>query len=136
MSKASRQHKPRGMRMSWGDAGVLLLAGAITAGLWPVIDEMALLFAVVPGHFFLFCNVFRVPRTHELVWSGVFLVNVSVWYVLGPLDWWAVLGTQAPITAGLILHAFLLNDYHGLFWRYAPRPRQVEPTTPTEGAPS
>ncbi|CAK0748261.1 hypothetical protein CCP3SC1_1760005 [Gammaproteobacteria bacterium] len=32
-----------------------------------------LLIGLVLGHFFLFCNVFRVTRQTELIWAGAFI---------------------------------------------------------------
>ncbi|WP_156346572.1 hypothetical protein [Verrucomicrobium spinosum] len=59
-----------GFRFSWTDALVLILGAGLTGWLASFAGELALLAAWVIGHFFLFCNVFRIGRKPELVWAG------------------------------------------------------------------
>ena len=113
--------------MSFFDAMVLLVAAVATGVLLPWLGVIAWLFVIVAGHFFLFCNVFRIQRVFELVWAGLFVLNVSVWYVMDLLDWWLVLAVQTPVTITFVAMSFSKKDYHGVFWRYAPHPRRVEP---------
>ena len=62
---------PAGFRFSLVDAAMIAVCALATASLWPLLDEMTLVFPIVLGHFFLFCNIFRVPRKPELLleWS-------------------------------------------------------------------
>lgn len=53
-------------------------------------------------HFFLFCNVFKVPRKLELLWAAAFLINTGVWLAVGRFDWLPVLLCQTPITLAAI----------------------------------
>ena len=53
-------------------------------------------------HFFLFCNVFKVPRKLELLWAAVFLINTGVWLAAGSFDWLPVLLCQTPFTLAAI----------------------------------
>lgn len=70
----------------------------------------------VVGHFFLFCNVFRVRRSYELGWAAVFLVNVACWMMLRlSLDWLPPLLTQLPVTLAVILAEIRSSQYHGIF---------------------
>jgi len=57
---------------------------------------------MVVMHFFLFCNVFKVPRKLELLWAAVFLINTGVWLAVGRFDWLPVLLCQSPFTLAAI----------------------------------
>jgi hypothetical protein len=69
----------------------------------------------VGGHFFLFCNVFRVVRRRELIWAGLYVVNAGFWLALNRLDWFNVLACQLPISAGVIAWELKASRYHGIF---------------------
>jgi hypothetical protein len=58
--------------------------------------------AMVVGHFFLFCNVFKVPRKLELLWAGVFLINTGLWLAADRFNWRPVLLSQTPVTLAVI----------------------------------
>ena len=66
------------------------MCGFATWALWPAIGQLALLFPVVVGHFFLFCNIFGIRRKLELAWSVIFIINASLWLVLGHFTWWGI----------------------------------------------
>jgi hypothetical protein len=115
MSNAVQHKRTWGFRFSLTDAGALLAFGAgavalhrLESGLWWVV-------AIAAGHFFLFCNVFRVLRRRELLWAALFVLNVgfSIW--LGRLDWFSVLACQLPVTAGVIAWELKAARYHGIF---------------------
>jgi hypothetical protein len=75
-------------------------------GMSMALEELAFpgwwLPVMVVGHFFLFCNVFKVPRRLELVWAGVLLVVTGFWLWAGRFDGWPVLLTQLPCTLWVI----------------------------------
>ena len=104
-----------GLRFSLVDACAIAVAGLGTWLMWPVIGDFALAIPVVLGHFFLFCNVFRVRRNHELAWAAVFLVNVGAWLASGTFDWWRVLAVQSPFTLAAIVIEIRSPGYHGIF---------------------
>lgn len=66
------RHSPPAVR-AWGfrfsvvDAIALLVLGAAAYGLYRLDSKLWWLVAIVAGHFFLFCNVFRVVRRRELI---------------------------------------------------------------------
>ena len=122
-----RPGKSCGFRISGLDAIVLLLVVVATVVSYSWLGVMAWLFVIVAGHFFLFCNIFRIQRFFELIWAGLFVLNVSMWFVMDAFDWWWVLAVQSPVTILFIVMSFLKQDYHGVFWRHAPYPRQVSP---------
>lgn len=55
-----------------GGTGVAGIVGALS--LWSTAWWLGFIVAFVVGHFFVFCNIFRVARPLELAWSGVFVV--------------------------------------------------------------
>ena len=105
-----------GFRLSVLDAIVLALCSPATWLLWYVLGELALLCPVVLGHFFLFCNVFRVHRNREMIWGVSFVAVVCLLTWLGVYSWWRVCLFQSPVTLGVIMTAILSNNYRGLGW--------------------
>ncbi len=114
------RHPSHGFRFSILDAVVLLVGAGLPWLLWSPVGHLALLIPFTVFHFFLFCNVLRVPRGCELLWAGVFVVNVGTWVVSGAFTWWGVLGVQLPVTVAVLAYALQLPSYHGIGSR-APR---------------
>lgn len=111
------RHKARtwGFRFSLMDAiaiGVFLCAAA---GLWHLDNPLWWLLLIALGHFFLFCNVFRIARRRELFWTTVFVLNVGFWVWFGRLIWTEVLLCQLPFSASVILDEMRRSGYHGIF---------------------
>ena len=115
-----------GFRFSRVDAVVLLTAAGLTWALWRYVGQFALLVPVTLFHFFLFCNVFRVRRSAELLWAGAFVVNFAMWALSGSFSWWAVLGAQLPVTLAIVVVEVRHPRYHGVFSRH-PAATDVEP---------
>lgn len=110
----------RGFRFSLVDACAIVL-GAL--GAWALRDaspDLAWGIAFALGHFFLFCNVFRVRRRYELAWTAFFLASFAAWRSSGAFSWPAVLATQTPATLLAIAAEVRSAEYHGIFAR--PRP--------------
>lgn len=110
-----------GARFSLTDGLALAAGGALTwllhdtavgAARWVVGVPFAAL-----GHFFLFCNVFRVRRRYELLWTASFLANVLAWHLAGELSWTAVLAVQTPLTLLAIVAEVRSPQYHGVLAR-------------------
>lgn len=104
-----------GFRFSVVDA-VVLIAGAALA--WWLYRSRMPLWWVVPmvvGHFFLFCNVFRVRRNYELLWAGLFAGNTVFWLLRLSTAWLPPLLVQAPVTLLVIFAEMLSPRYHGIF---------------------
>ena len=103
-----------GFRLSALDAAVLV-AGA--AGTWlaaPAVGPLAGVIPMAVGHFFLFCNVFRLRRRYELGWTAVFLANFAAWTLAGELSWPGLLAIQLPVTAVVIALEVRSPRYHGV----------------------
>jgi hypothetical protein len=107
-----------GVRLSKRDLVVLLLVAVVAYFLWPIMELGTALLLMVVGHFFLFCNVFRVPRKLELIWAAAFVLNVLGWRLGGSSSWEGVLAVQTPLTLLFILLAMQRQDYHGLGWKW------------------
>jgi hypothetical protein len=104
-----------GFRFSLTDAAALVVFGAVAAGLYRLDSSFWWLVAIAAGHFFLFCNVFRVIRRRELIWAAFFVLNVGFWPLLGRLDWFNVLACQLPVSVGVIAWEVKAVRYHGIF---------------------
>lgn len=106
-----------GIRFSALDAVLLALAGGLPAALKPAGDSPVWALAIVLGHFFLFCNVFRIGSRKELLWAAVFVINVPLWLNEGAIHWPGVLLVQTPMTLAVILWAMRGPNYHGVLAR-------------------
>ncbi|WP_050030213.1 hypothetical protein [Verrucomicrobium sp. BvORR034] len=107
-----------GFRFSWTDAFVLILGAGLIWWLAGFAGELALLAAFVIGHFFLFCNVFRIDRKPELVWAGAFIVLAALSLGMEWLDLRVALGLALGLSISLILQEMRLPRYHGVFWKW------------------
>lgn len=104
-----------GFRFSLTDAIAIGMFLTVAGGLWHLGNPLWWLLVMAAGHFFLFCNVFRIVRHRELIWAGLFVVNVGVWTWLEHLTWSGVLLCQLPITVVLIIADIRAAEYHGVF---------------------
>lgn len=112
-----------GFRFSAMDAVVILVAFAATELLWETLGSIALLPLVLLGHFFLFCNVFRIRRAYELAWAAFFVMNLSAWSLTGNFGWERVLLVQTPVTVTCLVVEIISPRYHGVGCRWLRRPR-------------
>ena len=78
------------------------------------VGELAGLVPMVVLHFFLFCSVFRIRRSYELIWSAVFLASFTYFSWSG-FSWARVLAVQLPLTALFLLLEIRSPRYHGIF---------------------
>jgi hypothetical protein len=104
-----------GFRFSVIDAVALVAFGAVAAGLHRLSSSLWWLVAIAAGHFFLFCNVFRVTRRRELIWAALFVLNVGLWLLWGRLDWFNALACQLPVSIGVVAWEIKATRYHGIF---------------------
>lgn len=104
-----------GFRFSWIDGLFLALCAGATWALRESMGPFVWIIAAAAGHFFLFCNVFRVRRSYELVWTGIFLANVAAWTFAGRFTWTGILAIQLPVTLTVIVLEVRSPRYHGIF---------------------
>jgi hypothetical protein len=113
-----------GFRLSVIDMVFLLVAIVATWLVLPHSDFFAWVIPVAVGHFFLFCNVIRIIRWKEFLWSIVFVVDVAVWGLLAEIQpltagqaWSGILTIQLPLTLLLIITELFTPRYHGILAR-------------------
>ena len=117
MFKSISRPRSWGFRFFASDAALIGVFGAAAVVLQRLENPLWWLLIVVAGHFFLFCNVFRLRRSYELSWSAAFLLNAAVWLWFGLLEWPRVLAVQLPITVGLLIAELRSDRYHGILAR-------------------
>lgn len=110
-----RKTRSWGFRFSFMDALVIGVFVCTTAVLWHFDCPLWWILVIATGHFFLFCNVFRIARPRELIWAATFILNIVVWACFDHLAWLPVLLCQLPITAGLLIADMRSPLYHGVF---------------------
>lgn len=113
------QGKPRtcGFRLSVTDALVLIAGTLAGAAAYQVTMGYSLFVPFVVYHFFLFCNVFRITRKSELVWSAVLLVHAFGWLLSGTPYMPMLFGLQFVFTVVVIVSEIRSPMYHGVFSR-------------------
>jgi hypothetical protein len=113
MGKA--QFKP-GFRISITDF-LVLIAGAIGSSFVTTIDlQFGLAIAFTVGHFFLFCNVIRMPRYLELIWAAVFILLSLCSIEMHSPEWLMTFGISFGVTIMLVTIQMRHPSYHGVGW--------------------
>jgi hypothetical protein len=72
---------------------------------------------MVVGHFFLFCNVFRISRMPELVWAAVFTVLTMGTLAVNFPGWTGTVSLSVLLAVLLIFQEMKRSSYHGVAWR-------------------
>ncbi|MHC4914903.1 MAG: hypothetical protein ACYTGB_05370 [Planctomycetota bacterium] len=116
--------RPAGFRLWASDAMILTAGLAASWAAWCWLGEPALLLPLVLGHFFLFCNVFRVERWVELTWTILLLVNAAAWGLSGRMTIPRLFLTQLPLTLAALLSAPLMSGYRGVGYSLVRRLRE------------
>ena len=114
-----RSAKPRtwGFQFSLNDAAAIgAFVGAVGV-LCRLGNPLWWMLTIATGHFFLFCNVFRIIRRRELTWAGLFILNIGVWTWFDHRTWPCVLLCQLPLTVGFVVADTRAPGYHGVFAR-------------------
>ena len=104
-----------GFQFSFKDAAAICAFTCVAVVLWRLANPLWWVLVIAAGHFFLFCNVFRIVRRRELIWAGLLIFNIGVWDWSGHLTCTRVLLCQLPITVGLIIADMREPGYHGIF---------------------
>ena len=106
-----------GFRLSSLDIVVIALGTAAAGGLWLLAPSAAFVVAFVVGHFFLFCNVFRVSRGLELTWGALFTV-LAGGTVITEIPGW-LFSALIALLATVVVVALEMRkpSYHGVFWQ-------------------
>lgn len=111
-----REFKP-GFRIDAIDA-MVLIAGALGAAFAAQAEWwMGALIAFAVGHFFLFCNVFRMPRPLELTWAALFVALAASTIATGRPGWPIAFGGSLVVTVAVIALQMRRPSYHGVAWQ-------------------
>jgi len=106
-----------GFRLSALDITVLVIASLAAAVLYHVDEAISFCLLFVIGHFFLFCNVFRLPRPLELIWAVVFAASAAstmVWALPG----WPLTGALTLLATVVVITIQIRRaSYHGVAWQ-------------------
>ncbi len=106
-----------GFRLSPRDILVLAVAAIGAFMTYPIDLRVAFCVLFVICHFFLFCNVFRLLRPLELIWSAVFLILAgSTWAFTFP-GWLLTIAISLLATLTVITIQIRRPSYHGLAWQ-------------------
>jgi len=111
-----REFKP-GFRLSIVDVGVLLIGIPTIVWLSRDVPVVAFVVAFALGHFFLFCNVFRISRPPELIWAGVFTGLASATISSGTPGWAITIALSLAVTVAVVLVEMRKPSYHGVGWK-------------------
>jgi hypothetical protein len=114
---AKRQFTP-GLRFSVVDGAVLAL-GSLGVFSTARIEFwwLSVIIAWVVGHFFLFCNVFRISRVPELLWGLVFIIVAAHAYRTDEFSAWFIDGAISFLaTIILVVREMKKPYYHGVGW--------------------
>ena len=106
-----------GFRVSKWDALILLLSVGLTSWLRAQNFLLWWIVPVVVGHFFLFCNVFRVWWRLELSWAVCFVMMTGVHLAAGYTGWLSPLIMQTPATLFVAWLQMRSPWYHGILAR-------------------
>ena len=109
----ARKFSP-GFRLSAVDCAILA-AGVCGAIFTP--KEIAIVAATAVGHFFLFCNVFRMSRRPELIWATVFVILSALTLIQEFPGWPITVGSSFAIAVALIALETRKPSYHGVGWQ-------------------
>ena len=106
-----------GFRLSVFDLVVLIsgMGGAIFLSSKVGVAGLAVAFVV--GHFFLFCNVFRISRKPELIWAVVFISLAAATMLAETPGWLVTFGGSFLLALGLIYRETKQPSYHGVGWQ-------------------
>jgi hypothetical protein len=111
-----KQFRP-GFRLSMTDSLVLVAGAAGTMLAAQVEWWMGLIVGFAVGHFFLFCNVFRLARPLELAWSTLFVVLAGSTIITEQPGWKVTIGTTLVATLLVIAEQVRKPSYHGIAWQ-------------------
>ncbi len=106
-----------GFRLDAIDTLVLVAGAAGAIFLAQVEWWMGLIVGFAVGHFFLFCNVFRVAKPLELTWSAIFVVLAGSTIATGQPGWLVTIVTTLVATLAVIAMQVRKPSYHGIAWQ-------------------
>lgn len=107
-----------GVRLSILDIFVLAVSIVATVVLASFTWWWGLIVGFVVGHFYLFCNVFRISRPLELIWAGCFALLAGGSILTEYPGWIVTIVASLIVTCIVITLEMRKLSYHGLGWQY------------------
>lgn len=105
-----------GFRISTLDVLILAVGAIASAVMWTQVWWAGFVIAYVVGHFFLFCNVFRVARPLELTWGGIFVLLAASTIAFDRPTWPVTIISSLAVTVIVIGLEMRKPSYHGALW--------------------
>ena len=105
-----------GFRLTTLDVMVLFVGAIATLILANITWWWGFVVGFVLCHFFLFCNVFRIARSLELVWAGVFGVLACGTIAIDVPKWIITSAVSLAATVVLVIVEMRKPSYHGIGW--------------------
>jgi hypothetical protein len=106
-----------GFRLSVVDVLVLILGLIFSIIAGSQVWWLGVVIGFVVGHFFLFCNLFRISRKPELIWAAVFTCLTASTIILGQPDWIVTFSVSLLVALVLIYIETRRPHYHGIGWQ-------------------
>jgi hypothetical protein len=106
-----------GFRLSIIDIIVLILGALGTFLVVQIEIGLGLAIAFTVGHFFLFCNVIRMPRHLELIWAALFILLAVSTITIHLPGWYTSFTISFVCTIVLVFIQMRRPSYHGVGWR-------------------
>jgi hypothetical protein len=106
-----------GFRISLWDVVVLVIGISFFLALIKNYAPISLAIVFITGHFFLFCNVFRVARPLELLWAGIFIALSGCTIFCGIPGWPVTIAVSFGATIVVIVCEMRKPSYHGICWQ-------------------
>lgn len=78
---------------------------------------MGLIVGFSIGHFFLFCNVFRVDHPLELAWAALFVAMAGGTILLEQPGWLFTVFLSLAATFAVLVLQMRKPSYHGIAWQ-------------------
>jgi hypothetical protein len=96
------QLKP-GFHLSRFDIAVLVITAVVTTILYRIDWRASFCLLLVICHFFLFCNVIRLPRFLELTWAALFLILSGTTFTLAFPGWLMTTVISLLVTVSVVI---------------------------------
>ena len=106
-----------GFRLSVFDMLVLVIGSALSVYSYNINPLVSYIVSCVVCHFFLFCNVVRMSRIPELIWSVVFILAVILSLNFSALAGYVAITIIVSCTVILVVLEIRKPSYHGVLWQ-------------------
>lgn len=116
LDSVSNLFKP-GFRLSSLDILVIIVGSVAALSLYFIMPIACFIILFVLSHFFLFCNIIRMSRLPELIWSSVFLLLAGSTVLVEQPGWLITYIASFLVTIILVMIEIKKASYHGIYWK-------------------